>query len=99
MPIGRKGDVVDPLALRYTYMCTHGGHVAQLTIYIPDELEQKIRERATREGKSLSALVAEITRAALDPDAWSQAFLDLYGSWEGEFPEPEDSRPESRDSL
>lgn len=48
--------------------------VAQLTIYIPDELELKIRERAQREGKSLSAFVAEIARNAVAPDAWSEAF-------------------------
>lgn len=73
--------------------------MAQLTIYIPDELEQKIRERARREGKSLSAFVAEIARSAVAPDAWSESFLELYGSWEGDFEEPDDPPPESRDPL
>jgi metal-responsive CopG/Arc/MetJ family transcriptional regulator len=73
--------------------------MAQLTIYIPEKLERKIRERAEREGKSLSAFVADLTREAVAPDAWSTAFLDLYGSWEGNFPEPDDPPPESRDSL
>ena len=73
--------------------------MAQLTIYIPDELERKIRERAEHEGKSLSAFVADITRQAVEPDAWSRAFLDLYGSWEGDFLEPDDPPPEARDSL
>jgi metal-responsive CopG/Arc/MetJ family transcriptional regulator len=73
--------------------------MAQLTIYIPEELERKIRERAEREGKSLSAFIADLTREAVAPDAWSEAFLELYGSWEGDFPDPDDPPPESRESL
>lgn len=73
--------------------------MAQLTIYIPDELERKIREQAKREGKSLSSFVADLTRQAVAPDAWSDAFLALYGAWEGELVEPSDPPPETRDEL
>lgn len=73
--------------------------MAQLTIYLPEELERKVRERAKQQGKSVSAFLAEIARQAVEPDAWSEAFLELYGSWEGDFPEPTDQPPEEREPL
>lgn len=73
--------------------------MAQLTIYIPDELAERLKAKAKREGRSVSAFIVEITRDALAPDAWSQAFVDLYGSCEGELSAPDDAPPETQDPL
>lgn len=73
--------------------------MAQVTIYIPDDLAVGLKERAKREGKSLSAYVAEIARREVAPDAWSDAFLRLYGSWEGDLEEPADPAPEPLDAF
>lgn len=73
--------------------------MSQITIYVPKDLEAKIRERAATEGKSISAFMAALAAEVVEPDAWSQAFLELYGSWEGELEEPVDPPPETRDEL
>ena len=73
--------------------------MAQITIYLPEDLEELVRERAAKEGSSLSAYIAALTRKALEYESWPDGFADLYGSWEGEFPEIPDRTPETRDDL
>ncbi len=67
--------------------------MAQVTIYIPDDLELALKQRAKRSGKSLSSVVAELARKELRPAGWGD-FEDLFGSWEGDFPQPEDPPPD-----
>jgi hypothetical protein len=73
--------------------------MAQITIYLPEELEEMVRERASKEGTSLSAYIAALMRRALEFETWPTEFRELYGSWEGEFPEIPDLPPETRDDL
>jgi hypothetical protein len=68
--------------------------VAQVTVYIPDDLERDLRLHARRAGKSLSSVVTELARARLRPAVWPDGFKELFGSWEGAFPEPEDPPPD-----
>jgi len=69
--------------------------MAQLTFYLPTELEELLRERARTSGKSLSAFITELVeREVRSEDVWSQAFLETYGSWQGKLEEPEDRPPE-----
>jgi hypothetical protein len=70
-----------------------------VTIYLPDELADRLRREAKRAGESVSAYIAGLvekrpSRRRLPPD-----FEKLYGSWKGEFPEIEDPVPEEIEPL
>lgn len=67
--------------------------MAQLNVYIPDDLEATIRSEAKREGKSVSAFVLEAVRNKLQPHCWSAAFLSLLET------EPLDGFPEDIEDL
>lgn len=71
--------------------------MAQLNVYVPDELEDKIRKEAARRGLSVSAFVSELARKEVGVDEWPSGFFELAGSWIGDFPEIERRPPEERD--
>ena len=45
----------------------------------------------------MSAYVAELAGEKLRPSRWPKAFLDVAGTWEGDFPEISDPPPEPVD--
>jgi len=53
--------------------------MAQVTIYLPDELESKARQAAKANGKSVSRWIAEQVVQSLE-DAWPQSVLDAAGA-------------------
>lgn len=53
--------------------------MAQITLYIDDATQAKLREAAARRKVSQSQFVADLIRRATD-DAWSAAVLALAGS-------------------
>lgn len=64
--------------------------MAQLTIYLPDELEQRVRKEAKRSKKSLSAFMAELAAAKvgeLSVDERRKRLDALWGSLSGDFPD------------
>jgi hypothetical protein len=71
--------------------------MAQVTIYLPDEVARDVRARAKRAGKSLSAYITELARGRAQAKGgegeWPQEFWRLFGSWEGPFPLPDDPPP------
>jgi hypothetical protein len=73
--------------------------MAQVTIYLPEDLEQEVRRAAKRARKTLSAYIADVTRAQVRPATWPSGFAALYGSWAGEFPDVPDARPDDVDTL
>lgn len=73
--------------------------MGQVTIYIPKDLEQVLRENARNAGKSLSAYLRELANRACRPKAWPEGFNDLFGSWEGTCPHIADPPPETIDPL
>lgn len=73
--------------------------MAQLNVYVPDELEEKIKKEAKRAGKSVSAFMVDAVRTQVDPKRWSAEFLSTFGSWEGEFPEIKDAPLQKRRGL
>jgi len=73
--------------------------MGQLNVYVPDELEEKIKKEAKREGKSVSAFVLEAVKSKVEPTGWSKEFLSTFGSWEGEFPEIVDLPLQKRSGL
>jgi hypothetical protein len=67
--------------------------MAQVTIYLPDELERRVKQAARKAHKSVSAYIAELASKTMAQGRWPEGFADLYGSWEGAFPEIEDEPP------
>jgi hypothetical protein len=69
-----------------------------VTLYVPDDLLAKLRRQAKRAGKSLSAHVVALIENRR-PAGWPSGFVDLFGSWQGEFPTPEDPPPDEIAAL
>ena len=61
--------------------------MGQLNVYVPDDLEEKIKEEAKREGKSVSSFVLEAVKNRIEPKSWSKEFLATFGSVSGDFPD------------
>ena len=73
--------------------------MAQVTIYLPDELAERLRREAKKAGTSLSGYIAALAnRKPGRATRWPVGFEQLYGSWEGEFPEVEELPPNQRES-
>ncbi|MGK5086457.1 ribbon-helix-helix domain-containing protein [Bdellovibrionota bacterium FG-2] len=68
--------------------------MGQLNIYAPDELEEKIKKEAQKEGKSVSAFVLEAVKNRIEPKAWSQEFLATFGSVGADFPDDIEDLPQ-----
>jgi hypothetical protein len=64
--------------------------MAQLTIYLPDDIENKAREIAQAKGKSVSRWVADQVVRSLE-DTWSKGVLDAAGALP-DFPSVEEIR-------
>jgi hypothetical protein len=73
--------------------------MAQVTIYLPDELEKQVKDEAKRSRQSVSAYIAALAARRLRSGRLPDQFAELYGSWKGEFPEIEDRPPEEREGL
>lgn len=76
--------------------------MAQLTIYLPDEVEKKVRQDARRAKKSVSAFIADLAtkkEARLTDAAWAREVAKIYGSWVGPFPEIDDPPPDEPESF
>jgi hypothetical protein len=73
--------------------------MAQITIYLPDEIEKKVKDEAKRARQSVSAYITSLATHRLSPMRLPEHFANLYGSWEGAFPEIEDRAPEEREAL
>jgi len=64
--------------------------MAQLTIYLDEDTERRLKSAAESAGLSLSRWVASVIREKTET-AWPQAVLDLAGAWP-DFPAAEDLR-------
>lgn len=69
--------------------------MAQLTLYVPDEVADKLKVAAKQSGQSLSRYVTALAERELVPVAWPAAFEQAYGSWEGDFPDCPDPPPDA----
>jgi predicted DNA-binding protein len=80
--------------------------MAQLAIYIEDQLAKRLDNAAKSSGKSKSKWVADAIKRSLQ-DQWPEGFFDLAGSWEDDIGPDEIMRkirsgmekPESREKL
>lgn len=76
--------------------------MAQLTIYLPDEIEKKVRLEARRAKKSVSAFIADLAtkkEPQVSDAAWAREVARLYGSWVGPFPELDDPPPDEPEAF
>jgi len=73
--------------------------MAQVTIYLPDDLEESIKAEARRTRQSLSAYMAGLARVKLKPTRWPKQFSKLFGAWEGAFLEMQDLPPDEPNGL
>lgn len=64
--------------------------MAQITIYLDDELEKLVKAAARSANKSQSRWIAEILRQRLVTE-WPAHIVELAGAWE-DFPTPEQIR-------
>jgi len=60
-------------------------------------MAKRLRRDAKRAGKSVSQYVVELATESPRPQRWPRGFVALYGSCEGELPEPDDALPEPVD--
>jgi hypothetical protein len=80
--------------------------MAQLAIYIEDQLAKRLDNAAKSSGKSKSKWVADAIKRSLQ-DQWPEGFFDLAGSWKDDVGPDEIMRkirsgmekPESREKL
>lgn len=76
--------------------------MAQITIYVPDEIAEKARALAARDNKSFSAFVSGLVAREVAPPSWPQALIDLLnepGDGPEDLQEPDDPPPEEVEAL
>lgn len=71
--------------------------MAQVTIYLDDELAQAVRARAQAAGQSVSAFIAQLLRAQ-ERREWSPGFWEAVGTIP-DFPTAEEIRTGYGDDL
>ena len=77
----------------YNYNC----YMAQVTLYLPDDLADQLRREAERAKKSLSAYVSEKIYPDHQRHNWPDGFGSLFGACS--LHEPESESAEERDPL
>lgn len=72
--------------------------MAQITIYLDKELEEKMRARVKAQNTSQSRWIADLIRENLR-DEWPQEVLELAGAWKDDFPDLEEIRVTEVDDM
>jgi hypothetical protein len=72
--------------------------MAQLHLYVPDDVAERLRAQAEHQGLSLSKYLAELVTKAVDK-GWPAGYFErLAGAWADErFDEPEELPYDRRD--
>jgi hypothetical protein len=68
-----------------------GASMAQVTIYLDDAAEKRVKAAAKKAGVSVGQWVAELVKNRTRTE-WPPEVLELAGAWP-DFPDPEDIRP------
>lgn len=72
----------------------------QMHLYVPKEIAEEVRRRASRSGQTISQYLARVVRGAV-ADSWPELYFDqVVGGWRG-VPLERPSQPslENRESL
>ena len=64
--------------------------MAQVTIYLEDELAEKARQHARSAERSLSSWIAELVQRETVAREWPQGFVHLLTHGRGDLVEPDD---------
>ena len=74
--------------------------MAQLHLYLPDDLAEDVKERAKSRGLSVSAYLAEIVKSQMT-DRWPKDFFSkVVGGWVGKpLERPEQPEMEPRENI
>lgn len=73
--------------------------MAQLHLYLPDDVAAEVKHRAKSRGMSVSAYLAEVVRSQMK-DQWPQDFFSkVVGGWAGELKRPEQPPLERREDV
>ena len=67
--------------------------MSQMTIYMPQELQQKLQRAAKESKQSVSSFIANIIAREVRPQRWPKQFVAVLGKWRGRFDEPKDPPP------
>jgi hypothetical protein len=68
----------------------------QLNFYVPEEVAEKVKIVAAREGKPISKYLADLVKRELSP-GWPEGYFEhVLGSWQGPLDRPEELTPEDR---
>lgn len=63
-------------------MCYVLGEMAQLHFYVPDELADRLKEKAKTVGLSLSKYLAAVVTKEVVPDEWPPGYFEkVLGAW------------------
>lgn len=75
--------------------------MSQIHFYVPDEVEELIRQRARARGLSVSRYVAELVKEGASGSSWPEDyFRDVIGAWKGEpLERPGQGEAEAREAL
>ena len=73
--------------------------MAQVTIYLPDELIEQARQKARGAERSLSSWVAELVRRETSALEWPKSLVDLLTHGGGDLVEPDDPPPEDIEAI
>ena len=65
--------------------------MSQVTIYLNNDLEEKMKRAAKASSLSLSKWITKIIEEKISEE-WSQDILDLAGAWGNDFPSIEEIR-------
>lgn len=73
--------------------------MAQMNFYVPDEIEEKIKKEAKKNGKSVSTYIAELVKKHINGQSnWPKGYFEsIAGKWVGDFPEIEELPEQERD--
>lgn len=71
----------------HKYTCTY---IAQITLYVDDETDRKVRKAARAAGVSRSRWAVEAIRKKLGEE-WPEGFMALAGAWK-DFPTSDELR-------
>lgn len=60
--------------------------MSQLHFYVPDEIEQELRNAAERAGLPISRYLAELMKREMaEPPQWPEGYFEkMFGGWQGE---------------
>lgn len=73
--------------------------MAQITIYLSDDIAEEVRRQAKRARKTMSAFVAEIIEARAKPPMWPDSLVAVLTTGGADLVEPDDPTPEDVEPL